>query len=133
MNGSESSKKSYRKSKYPEGEIKRLVEEFGYDDSDLARHFETSIAGVRRARVRACVYLRGPRGVAAINKPGARERVESLLDEGYSYNAIFGMTGIQSSEIRRAFPGRGFTMEQRVEAMVMARRANEVYRELGAA
>lgn len=127
------SKKPSHRRKYPEGEIKRLIDEFSYDDNDLALHFGVKRGAARRARLRAGVHLGAPRGVASIDRPGVRSKIESLLDDGYSYNAIFEMTGVHRSEISKAYPGRGFTMEQRVEAMGMARSANETYRKLGAA
>lgn len=113
---------------YPEGEIEYLVHSLGYTDAQLAKHYGITPISAEKARLRHRVLRQKPHLSVA---PEAKARMESLLDEGYSYAGVAEIMNSTPRTVANHFPGRGFTREQANEASSLAQKARWAMDKLG--
>lgn len=110
-------------------EIRVMVKEWGWNDRQIADHYGISKDAAERRRRRAGILI----GDSVPRRRRTAEELayaESLLDEGYSFRAVSGMTGMDHNTLSRHFPGRAFTREQSVEASSLAKRMYWIERKI---
>jgi uncharacterized protein YerC len=93
--------------KVDRAEFARLHEQ-GWTAKDLAEHFNCNPATVSR--------LRRTLGVPTqFLTPDRIARIESMLDDGWSFAEIHRTEGVHVETLRNRYPGRAWTMRQRDE------------------
>ena len=107
-------------------QLRELVRE-GLTDAEIATELGAkSASAVARRRARLGVMRES---IQADRRRRTKEELanaEQLLDEGYSFHAVTGMTGMNHETLTRHFPGRAYTKEQTIEAARMGRQLAKV-------
>lgn len=102
--------------------IHEVVEDMGMSDERAADHFGMKVGAFQKLRVRRGVFRRKDDVDYSRKTPEELAEAERLLDEGYSYHAVSGMTSVGEKSLSNHFPGRGFNLKQTTEAAAMGRK-----------
>ena len=113
-------------------EMEEMVRGWGWSDAEIANHLGISRAAAQNRRARLGVRRREHNVDNRHRTPEELANAEALIDEGYSFRAIEGMTGIASSTLRRHFPGRAYTPEQVQEAISLHKRMYHLEKRMAA-
>jgi hypothetical protein len=98
------------KQKVDREEFRRLSAEEGWTIPELAEHFR--IHPISVSRIRRDLGIGHKRNVLT---PERRARIETMLNDGWSFMEIHRTEGADRDMLLREFPGRAWTREQTLE------------------